>query len=81
MAHKTVQATSEASASISRSVSHEDIERRAYQRYCDRGCTSDGDLDDWLEAERELLSERTDAHRAESSRQPQDERIPDTQQT
>lgn len=77
MAHKPAKVTSEASAPISRSVSHEDIEKRAYQRYCDRGCAPGGDLDDWLAAERELLSEQTDAHEADSSgssRQPQDER-------
>ena len=82
MAHNTVKATSEASVPISRSVSHEDIEKRAYQRYCDRGSAPGGDLDDWLAAERELLSEQADAHEAGSSvpsRQPQDERIAVTQ--
>ncbi len=74
MAHKNEEVTSEASAPICRSVSHDDIEKRAYERYCDRGCAPGGDFDDWLAAERELLSERADVPGAESSissRQPQ----------
>ena len=35
-------------------VSRGDIERRAYEKYCERGCEEGRDLDDWLEAEREL---------------------------
>lgn len=31
-----------------------EIERRAYLRYCERGCTPGGELDDWLAAEREV---------------------------
>ena len=34
----------------------QEIAQRAYQRYCDRGCTPEGDLDDWLAAEREVLA-------------------------
>ena len=32
----------------------EEIARRAYVRFCDRGCAHGGDIDDWLEAEREV---------------------------
>jgi hypothetical protein len=40
-------------------VSRGDIERRAYERYCERGCEDGHDLDDWLQAERELLARRS----------------------
>ena len=36
-----------------------EIELRAYYRYCERGCSSGGDVDDWLAAEREVLVEQT----------------------
>ena len=32
----------------------QEIARRAYARFCDRGCTHGGDVDDWLEAERDV---------------------------
>ena len=35
----------------------EKVERRAYQRFSDRGCQHGSDLDDWLAAEREVLAE------------------------
>lgn len=44
--------------SSSATVRHEDIERRAYERFVQRGREDGHDLDDWLEAEREL-SRRT----------------------
>ena len=34
----------------------ERIRMRAYQRYLDRGCHPGLDLDDWLEAEEEILA-------------------------
>lgn len=34
--------------------SEEEIRRRAYTRFLDRGATDGRDFDDWLEAEREL---------------------------
>ena len=34
--------------------SQEDIRRRAYDRYLERGATDGRDFDDWLEAEQEL---------------------------
>lgn len=38
-----------------------EIARRAYLRFCDRGCAHGCDVDDWLAAEREVLAERTKA--------------------
>ena len=35
-----------------------EIARRAYLRYCDRGCVPGADIDDWLAAEREMLGSR-----------------------
>ena len=35
----------------------DEIARRAYQMFCDRGCVHGCDTDDWLAAEREVLSE------------------------
>ena len=35
-------------------VSRDDVERRAYERYCERGGEDGRAMDDWLEAEREL---------------------------
>jgi hypothetical protein len=36
------------------SVSSADVERRAYQIYCERGREHGHDVEDWLQAEREL---------------------------
>lgn len=33
----------------------QETERRAYLKYCDRGCEPGRDLDDWLAAEQEVL--------------------------
>ena len=35
-------------------VTESDIARRAFELYCDRGCEDGHDVDDWLNAEREL---------------------------
>ena len=35
----------------------EEIARRAYQRFCDRGCTHGSDTEDWLAAEGEVLAQ------------------------
>jgi len=37
---------------------HHDIAARAFDRYLERGGADGRDLDDWLDAERELLIER-----------------------
>jgi len=39
-------------------VTVEDVERRAYEIYLERGGEFGGDLDDWLQAERELGSQK-----------------------
>jgi hypothetical protein len=36
----------------------DEIELRAYFKYCERGCVVGGDVEDWLTAEREVLAER-----------------------
>ena len=36
-----------------RPVTHEEIARRAFEIYCERSHHDGGDLDDWLQAERE----------------------------
>jgi len=38
-------------------LSHEELERRAYFRYLDRGCVDGLALEDWLAAESELREE------------------------
>ena len=40
------------------SISREDVERRAYERFVERGRADGADVEDWLEAERELLAGR-----------------------
>lgn len=39
-------------------VRRQEIELRAYFKYCERGCESGHDVDDWLAAERAILAER-----------------------
>ena len=39
-------------------VPHDEIARRAYQRYEQRGAIDGHDVDDWLEAEQELAREK-----------------------
>jgi hypothetical protein len=34
--------------------SRDDVARRAYELFCARGCAHGSDLDDWLQAEREV---------------------------
>jgi len=41
-------------AAIGSGVTENDIARRAFELYCDRGRDDGHDLDDWLNAEREL---------------------------
>jgi hypothetical protein len=38
---------------------HDEIAQRAHDRYLGRGASDGADVDDWLEAERELLEQRT----------------------
>lgn len=46
--------TMSTSASMGSEPTEEDIRRRAYQRYLDRGGNHGMDFEDWLQAEREL---------------------------
>ena len=39
----------------------DDIRRRAYHRYLERGGAPGSDFDDWLEAERELMSRKSES--------------------
>jgi hypothetical protein len=40
--------------SLSATMTHNDVVRRANELYCDRGCEDGHDMDQWLEAEREV---------------------------
>jgi len=42
-------------------VTHSDVARRAYDLYLARGCAHGHDVDDWLQAERELRASSTTA--------------------
>jgi Protein of unknown function (DUF2934) len=48
------------SASMGSEPSEEDIRRRAYQRYLDRGGNHGMDFEDWLQAERELKRSKSE---------------------
>lgn len=39
---------------IKADITADDVARRAYARYCERGGRDGSDVNDWLEAEREL---------------------------
>jgi hypothetical protein len=57
-----------------RNVKHEEIERRAYEIYQQRGGGDGRDLDDWFAAEQELTPERThdiDSRQSSAQEQPQ----------
>lgn len=47
-----------ASSSTRRDLSHAEIEKRAYEIWCGRGRPSGTELENWLEAERQLGAER-----------------------
>jgi hypothetical protein len=38
---------------------HEKIAMRAYEKWCQRGCPHGTDVQDWLDAEKELRTETT----------------------
>ena len=46
---------------LSDEVVRQEIARRAYGRFCDRGCAPGEDVEDWLAAEREVLESRKSA--------------------
>lgn len=53
-------------------VTHEEIEKRAYEIYLRRGGGDGRDLDDWFAAEQELAQERSpDSELSRSGRQEQ----------
>ena len=39
----------------------DEIQLRAYYRYCDRRCEPGGEIDDWLSAEQEVLAQHRGA--------------------
>lgn len=53
-----------------------EIELRAYFKYCERGCAPGCDVDDWLAAEQEILTERAAVPPARATESP--EASPDT---
>jgi hypothetical protein len=56
---------------IDQIVSHEEIEKRAYEIYLRRGGGDGRDLDDWFAAEQELAQERGQSESYRSGRQDQ----------
>ena len=63
----------EAGPQATNEVRREEIELRAYFKYCERGCESGHDVDDWLAAEREILAEGAAAEHAETPETPPEE--------
>jgi len=51
--------SSAASSANASSPTYDEIAEAAYHRYLRRGASDGQDLDDWVEAERELRSRRT----------------------
>jgi hypothetical protein len=59
----------------------QEIELRAYYRYCERGCVPSDDVDDWVAAEREVLAlhasrVRSAANTVSDARRPSKRRRP-----
>ena len=50
----SIRAAQTGEVSVKKSALDEDIRRRAYEIYLERGEQPDRELDDWLQAEREL---------------------------
>jgi len=46
-------------ASVTLELNPEEVRRRAFEIYCGRGCTNGCEVEDWLEAERQLRQSRT----------------------
>lgn len=51
---------SDTEQSASRGENDDEVRRRAYERFLSRGDGAGSDVDDWLEAEREMRGERQD---------------------
>ena len=63
---------------IDQIVSHEEIEKRAYEIYLRRGGGDGRDLDDWFAAEQELAQERnqeSEVYRSDRQEQPLGRRL------
>jgi hypothetical protein len=43
-----------APGALSVTMTHNDVERRAHELYCERGCEDGHDMDHWLQAESEV---------------------------
>ena len=48
------QKPSIAPGALSVTMTHNDVERRAHELYCERGCEDGHDMDHWLQAESEV---------------------------
>jgi hypothetical protein len=60
---KTTKPTAASPEFITATISDAEIARRAYEVYCERGGQHGRDLEDWLQAERELRTQvTTSAH-------------------
>ena len=49
---------------------HDEIAQPAYDHYLERGASDGTDVDDWLEAERELLEQPVELGRADWDKDP-----------
>lgn len=54
---KRTDITPDPSLSSPAAPSHEEISLRAHQLWCQQGCPQGHDIDNWMEAQRQLLSE------------------------
>lgn len=57
----TQDSTPVAAGALDPDALRQEIQLRAYHRYCERGCASGADLNDWLAAEQEVLAAHPDA--------------------
>lgn len=65
---KTALAKTTAAPASGHVPSEQDIAARAYEIFLSHGASDGHDLDDWLQAERELGAEITDTTKARSAR-------------
>jgi len=54
----------------SKTPSDEQIRERAYELYCQRGAQHGNDVEDWVEAERQLYTEATASYKSPAVRKP-----------
>lgn len=67
MPEKTETNAGVGAAPIDQEALRVEIEKRAYFRYCERGCVPGGEVEDWLAAEQEVLAEHARTGATESS--------------